>query len=222
MDTRDVSNFIYQEVVLIMNYMVFVDYLITSWLCHLVFMLPIMFTCQLVFLYRTIKIDFNYQLNNVMIVVLYFYLAMRHYKNQRLDLETFVTSRENENLRLQQIEILNNVQEAAVIVTDPYSSQLSQRSKSDGDTERFIIRNTQPKLLFCNAATASLAAEPLDQMTAQQLQVQPLLSKNIFEDHNIKTNDLAQLYYKQQSYSERNRTSKVSLMSIISKFRGKN
>ena len=43
-----------------MNYMVFVDYLITSWLCHLVFMLPIIFTCQLVFLYRTIKIDFNY------------------------------------------------------------------------------------------------------------------------------------------------------------------
>lgn len=84
---------------LIINYMICVDYLLTSWFFNFVFILPIMIASQLIFMYKTIKIDFNYQLNNIAIVLVYVYLAVRHYSNFRVELENFVTLQENDNLR---------------------------------------------------------------------------------------------------------------------------
>jgi len=86
---------------LILNYALFIDYLTTSWFAHVVFILPVAITTQLIFLYKTISIQFNYQLNNIATILFFVYMAQRHYRNYRIELENFVTKQENDLMRKQ-------------------------------------------------------------------------------------------------------------------------
>jgi hypothetical protein len=103
-------------------------------------------------------------LNNVVTVLIFVYFALRHYRNYRIELEHFVTKQEIEQMCTQQTEILNLISEAAIIVTDPARTKIPKKDKYGQNTDKITIRSMQPKLLFCNSATAFLAAEPLDKM----------------------------------------------------------
>lgn len=76
---------------LIINYSIFVNYLMTNWILNFMFVLPVIITAYLIYLYNILQINFNYQLNELGSLVFVIYIAIRHYIECRTELDNFVT-----------------------------------------------------------------------------------------------------------------------------------
>ena len=124
---------IYSFFLFLANYVIFAFFLSTSWFFHSLGALLIVTIYYMIYLYYSLDITFNQPMNAFFTLALFVLLTLVKYKMSRDETENFILKRELAELNKQQVGILNSINQASIIVSDPkrIREKIASRERSE-------------------------------------------------------------------------------------------